>query len=95
MLKYGNSAQTPWKFFKIILQRALNDFPILLQTQIIPIFVFFGPKCPNMEIRPRPLYFWKFENYPIVRMVSSIRFQRAFNDFPILLQTQIIPIFVF
>jgi len=55
-----------------------------------------GPECPNMEIRPQAPKFWgKFENYSNFRMVASVRFQRALNHFPILSQTQIMPIFVF
>ena len=46
-----------------------------------------------MEIRPQyPKFLEFFENYQSLRITLSIRFQRALNDFPILLQTQIMPV---
>ena len=58
MLKYGNSAPDPqiFAFFfendrcfriapSIRFQRALNEIPIMLQTQIMPIFVFWAPNA--------------------------------------------------
>ena len=49
-----------------------------------------------MEIRPQtPGFSENFENDQIVRIILLICFQRALDDFPILSQTQIIPIFVF
>ena len=59
-------------------------------------FRVLGPKCQNMEIRPQnPGFSETFDSYQIVRIVLLICFQRALNDFPILSQTLIIPIFVF
>ena len=50
---------------------------------------WYENSAPDLRI------FWIYENYPVVRIVLLICFQRAHNYFPILSQTQIIPIFVF
>ena len=62
----------------------------------MPIFMFFGAKAPNMEIRPQTSKFLEnFETYNCFRIISLMHFQRALNDFLIYLQTRIMPIFVF
>ena len=46
------------------------------------LFSCFGPNCPNMEIRPQtPRFLHFFENDQCFRIVSSIHFQRALNDY--------------
>ena len=47
-------------------------------------FCVLGPKCPNMEIQPRPSNFCNLK--------KNQRFQAALNHHPIMFQTQIMPI---
>ena len=64
------------------LQRVLNDIPITLQTQIMPIFEFWAPNAQIWKFGPRsPKFCTVFENGRYFRIVPSIRFQRALNDY--------------
>ena len=72
----------------------------MVDSPCIDLFI----KMPRLEYRvltkyvnsvPDPKMFPFFENDQCFRIVPSIRFQRALYDIPIMLQTQIIPIFVF
>ena len=62
-------------------QRALNDFPILLQTQVMRIFVLWAqmPKYGNSTPEPQIFdFFKKLENF---KNVLVIRFQQALNHY--------------
>ena len=95
MGKVGLSPPNIWISYKslqialsIRFQRALDRFSIFLQTRVMPIFVFCGPK-PQI---------WKFchqaskildivETYNSFLFVSRVQFQRALDSFAIYMQT--------
>ena len=54
-------------------QRALNSFSIFLQTRVMPIFVFLGPKPQIRKFGPRPPNFLKLLKL-IIHFDSSHRY---------------------
>ena len=68
----------------------------LAATHKLYIFsCFWAQNIQIWKFGQAPEIFRFLKNYQIVRTIASIRFQRAFNNFLILLQTQIIPVFLF
>ena len=91
-----------WKIIKVLIlphqyasKEPSTTFQSICKLQLC-LFSCFLPQMPKYEnSAPDPRFLSFFENYQIFKIVLSIRFQRALNDFPILKQTQIMSIFVF
>ena len=62
-------------------QRALNDFPIFIQTQIRAIFVFWDRNAQIWKFGPRPPIVGKKNYFDFTLFCLPIRFQRALDDF--------------
>ena len=62
-------------------QRALNDFPIFIQTEIRAILVFCDRNAQIWKFGPRLQIFREKIYFDFTQFCLPIRFQRALNDF--------------
>ena len=76
-------------------QRALNDFPIFIQTEIRAFFVFWDRNAQIWKFGPRPPFVGKKNYFDFTLFCLPICFQRALYDFHKLIFDHFMSLFPF